>query len=90
MAMLLWERDYAASGGGVPARAGAESQLHAGPMLYGLFQLQWAEERLPEGLAEARRARIRSASARHDHPRHDFVLLRKTAEAPRPRGAPST
>ena len=56
MALLLWERDYAGSASAFRRALELNPNYTQGRCWYGLFQLQWAEGRLAEGLAEARRA----------------------------------
>jgi tetratricopeptide (TPR) repeat protein len=56
LGLLLWERDYAASSLAFQRALELNPNYTQGRCWYGLFQLQWAEGRLAEGLAEARRA----------------------------------
>ena len=56
MALLLWERDYAGSASAFQRALELNPNYTQARCWYGLFQLQWGEGRLAEGLAEARRA----------------------------------
>jgi serine/threonine protein kinase/tetratricopeptide (TPR) repeat protein len=56
LALLLWEHDYEASAAAFRRCLELNPTYIQGRSWYGLFQLQWVEGRMSEGLAEAQRA----------------------------------
>jgi serine/threonine-protein kinase len=56
MALLLWERDYAAADRAFRHCIELNPQYTQGRCWHAIFNLQWVQGRIEEGLAEARRA----------------------------------